>query len=308
MTIAVTMVKLLFAMALGFYFNKKDILTPDVNKKLSAMIVNFTCPILIISSASSAADGDPSAVYILLVGGVIFYLITLFWSPVIVRMLGVDKDLRGIYRCMLIFSNSAFMGYPVCEALFGSTAVFYASVFNFMFNILFFSYATYIIAKDAGQTSGIHIKQLINMGTISAVIALVVYFAGIKLPDLILSPLSFVGGLTTPMSMLIIGANMATYKLGDIFKNKKMYVLTVIRLLILPILTALVFQCFTKSYDVLGVAVMTAAMPVASLVAMGSSQYEKQGKIASVSVVFTTICSMVTIPIIAILLNVFFGN
>ena len=61
MTIVTTMCKLLFAMLIGFYLFKKDILTKEVNAKLSSLIVQITCPCIILNSLSTVSH-DPEAV------------------------------------------------------------------------------------------------------------------------------------------------------------------------------------------------------------------------------------------------------
>ena len=218
MTIVITMCKLFFAMAVGFYLNKRDILNPEINKKLSSLIVDVTCPFLIISSASSVGSGDAKDVLLLLITGAAVYILLPFIAMLVVKILRVPKDSRGVYQCMVMFSNNSFMGYPVVEALFGGFAIFYTTIFHMGFNFLFFTYGIFIMAKDAGTVSKFNPKRLINTGVIASIIALIIYFAGIQVPEIILSPLSFVGNITTPLSMLVIGSNMASYKLSDVFK------------------------------------------------------------------------------------------
>lgn len=305
MTIAITMSKLLFAMAVGFFLRKSNIFDRHVSEKLSKMIVTVTCPILILSSASSVEGGSSGDVIFLLVAGAAVYVVMTLLSLLICKVMRVPHDCQGTYRCMYIFANCSFMGYPVVEALYGSYAIFYTTIFHFGFNILFFSYGIYLISKDAGAVSSFEPKRLINTGTVAGVLALVIYFTGFQMPEIIGSPLSFVGNITTPLSMVVIGSNMAGYKLGEVFKEKKTYLTAVIRLVIIPLVIFLVMRLFTSNAELLGIMTVTMGMPVASLVAMASSGYEKQGKIASLSVVVTTILSMATIPIMVVLLKMF---
>lgn len=107
--------------------------------------------------------------------------------------------------------------------------------------------------------------------------------------------------------MLIIGSNMANYPLHDIFSEKKVYVMAALRLLVIPVLAALFMSFLTDDPLLICMTSMTLGMPVGSMVAMASSKYEKQGRIGSISVVMTTICSMVTIPILATIFKFWFG-
>ena len=307
MTIVVTMTKLLFAMAVGFYLNKKNILDVETSKKLSAMVVNLTSPLLIISSAGCVAGGSQGDILLMLVAGLCLYASFPLLSFLMARMVHAPSGCRGVYQCMLMFANTAFMGYPVVQALYGETAIFYTTIFNFGYTILFYTYASYLLDKEGGKSSRFNPKRLINIGLLSGLIALIIPFSGIMLPGIIMEPCSFIGSVTTPLSMLIVGSNMANYPLHDIFSEKRIYVVTVVRLLAMPLLTALYMSMITDNALLICMAAMTIGMPVGSMVAMASSQYEKQARIGSISVVMSTICSMVTIPVLAVIFNLWFG-
>ena len=108
----------------------------------------------------------------------VLYVILPFLSWALVRLMRVPEHLRRTYMCMLIFSNNSFMGYPVVEALFGGSAIFYITIFNLPFSILFFSLGLRLLKKDSmvGQESAVQekisIKSLINVGVVASLAAL----------------------------------------------------------------------------------------------------------------------------------------
>lgn len=307
MTIVVTMTKLLFTMAVGFYLNKKNILDQETGKKMSAMVVNFTAPLLIISSASQVAGDNQSVILLMLFSGLFLYFLFPVISLAAAKLVHAPSDCRGVYQCMVMLANTAFMGYPVVQALYGESAIFYTTIFNFGYNILFYTYGSFLMDKDAGQASKFEPRRLLSAGFLAGMVALIIPFSGITLPDMILQPCSFIGNITTPMSMLIVGSNMANYPLRDIFSEKRIYVMAFIRLLVMPVLTAAYMSLLTDDPLLICMTAMTIGMPVGSMVAMASSKYEKQGRIGSISVVMTTICSMATIPILAVIFKLWFG-
>lgn len=307
MTIVVTMTKLLFTMAVGFYLNKKNILDQETSKKMSAMVVNFTAPFLIISSASQVAGDNQSVILLMLFSGLFLYFLFPVISLAAAKLVHAPSDCRGVYQCMVMLANTAFMGYPVVQALYGESAIFYTTIFNFGYNILFYTYGSFLMDKDAGQASKFEPRRLLSAGFLAGMVALIIPFSGITLPDMILQPCSFIGNITTPMSMLIVGSNMANYPLRDIFSEKRIYVMAFIRLLVMPVLTAAYMSLLTDDPLLICMTAMTIGMPVGSMVAMASSKYEKQGRIGSISVVMTTICSMATIPILAVIFKLWFG-
>ena len=307
MTIVVTMTKLLFTMAVGFYLNKKNILDQETSKKMSAMVGNFTAPLLIISSASQVAGDNQSVILLMLFSGLFLYFLFPVISLAAAKLVHAPSDCRGVYQCMVMLANTAFMGYPVVQALYGESAIFYTTIFNFGYNILFYTYGSFLMDKDAGQASKFEPRRLLSAGFLAGMVALIIPFSGITLPDMILQPCSFIGNITTPMSMLIVGSNMANYPLRDIFSEKRIYVMAFIRLLVMPVLTAAYMSLLTDDPLLICMTAMTIGMPVGSMVAMASSKYEKQGRIGSISVVMTTICSMATIPILAVIFKLWFG-
>ena len=310
MVIISTMCKLLFAMVLGFFLCKKGILNKNINKNISNLIVQVTCPCLIVCSVATVPHGGGIEIVKLLIAGVVVYIITPLFARVITKIMRVPAHLRGTYMCMFIFANSMFMGYPVVQALYGDMAIFYCTIFNMPFNILYFSLAMNYFKKDAAIGAGtyqkekINPKKFINMGIIASIVALVIYFVRIPVPALVYDCLGFVGNITTPLSMVIIGSALATVSLKEIKTEKGIWPMIPIRLALIPFLVWCIMHLFTKDPMIIGICTVSLGMPVASLVAMGSAQYERQGKCASIGVAVSTIFSMVSIPIMAILLGV----
>lgn len=307
MVIVITMLKLLFAMALGFYLSKKDVLTVEVNKRLSTMIVSIASPLLVISSAGSANGDDSAGVALLLVAGAVLYCVLPLIAFLVAKLVRAPKELMGVYQCMIMLANAGFMGHPVNQALYGNSAIFYGSVFNFGYNVLFYTYATFLIDKDGGSASRFEPRRLVSVGVVAAVIAIILYFTGIKLPAVILEPVSFVGNVSMPLSMMVIGANMASYSLKDIFSEPRVYIMTIIRLLVMPLLTAMYLSFLTDNGLLISVASMTMGMPIGSMLAMASGRYENTARIGNISVAMSTICSMITIPILAVIFRIWFG-
>ena len=309
MTIVITMCKLLFAMIIGFYLFKKGILNQEVNGKLSGFIVQITCPCIILNSISTVSHDNPGMVLKLFLAGVVMYVIFPCLAFLITKLMRVPAYLRGTYMCMFIFSNNSFMGYPVVQALFGDSAIFYITIFNMPFNILFFSLALHFFKKDAAIESGnytkekVNLRNFINNGIIASVAALVIYFVNIPMPEIFYSCVGFIGNITTPLSMIIIGSSMAAASLKEIKTEKGIWPMLPIRLGVMPLVVWLFMHLVTEDPMLISICTIGAGMPVASLVAMGSAPYPRQNKAASIGVAVSTLCSLVTIPIMAALLG-----
>ena len=105
---------------------------------------------------------------------------------------------------------------------------------------MFYAVGLALVRRDAAADTGekFQVKSIFNTGTIAAILVMIIFFGKVALPDVVVAPLSFVGSLTMPLSMMIIGANMAQYRMREVFANKRMYALAVMRLVIVPLLVA----------------------------------------------------------------------
>lgn len=295
-----TMVKLFALMILGFVLYKKEFFDSKFNAKVSEFIVNFTAPALIIYTVCGSAAGDKQDVIKLIVIGVILYILLPVLAWIITKLLRVKKEDEGIYQMMIIFSNVAYMSYPIVQALYGDTAIFYNSLLHMGFNFLMFSYGIYLVTKGSKQEK-ISLKTLINPGLVASVIALIIYFTGIKVPGFISETCGFLGNITMPLSMIVLGSVLAGYSIKDMFAEKRIYIISIIKLIVFPIIAFYIARILFTDPVIIGMTTISMGMPTASMVVMMSVKYNKNVKIASVSVFVTTVLSIITIPLIYIL-------
>lgn len=108
--------------------------------------------------------------------------------------------------------------------------------------------------------------------------------------------------MTTPLSMIIIGRIISEMKIKEIIKEKNIYSNSIIRLLIIPLLVFFILKIFIISNIVLGVCVLLAAMPVAVTTPIFAEKYNGDINLSSKAVVISTLLSVVTIPLLIIIL------
>ncbi len=296
-----TMFKLFALLVLGYYFYKKNYFNSEVNEKLSNMIVRFTAPALIISSVSNVESVNKAEVIKIVGVGVVLYLILPLIAYITIQLLRVEKSKEGIYQMLITFSNVSFMSYPIVQAFYGDVAIFYNTLLHMPFNILIFTYGEYLLSKGEEKVN-IKLKDILSPGLLAAVGALIIYFAEIQLPSFIGTTCSFLGGITTPLSMLILGSVLGGYSIKEVFLEKRLYLISVIKLVILPVIVFFVFKRIFSDPIIIGVATLTMGMPAASMCVMLSIKYEGQVKVASIGVFITTILSLISIPAIYLIL------
>ncbi|MDE5966535.1 MAG: AEC family transporter [Lachnospiraceae bacterium] len=303
MVVLQVMLELFFIILIGYFLAKKNVMNQDTAKRISVLVVNITFPALIIASVSANLDqGSLSSVMGIFLLGIICYAVLPLFAWIFGKCIRVPEEQQGIYQFMFIFGNCAFMGYPVLAAIFGSQAIFLGAIFNLPFNLLAFSYGIMLVCRDGEKKAGFQPSKLLNPGIVASLLALLIYGVQLRLPLILVDLCDMLGNMTTPLSMLVLGVSLAELPIKDVFLDVRIYLMSFIRLLLIPFLTYFLLQLFVSDTMSIGVAVISFAMPVASMAVMLSSQYEGNVKLASIGVFVSTLLSVITIPIISALL------
>ena len=294
------MVVLFILLAVGFIGGKVKLISVDASKFLSKIVINITSPCTILSSVlSGEVNITTGATMVFLLISFIAHFLFILVSIPAARVLGGDKSNRGLYSYMAAFGNTAFMGFPVIIAIFGNASAFYVALFNIPFFLLTFSVGIMLISGKGGKFDP---KVLVSPMIVSAIVAIVVAVSGLKAPVVITEPIRLLGNITTPGSMLVIGSTLARVSFKEVFSEWRLYPVALLKLVILPVLTWLVFKNFVSSAMLLGVIVILAGMPTAAMAAMVAIEYGGNERIASGGVSMTTLLSGATIPLVVYLL------
>lgn len=267
------------------------------------MIVNLACPFLILCSVSSSEGGNRTDVLYVLGAGFLMYLLLIAFAAAAVRLLHVKQADSGTMQCMIVFSNNSFMGYPVVQSVLGEEAIFYTSMLHFSFNLFIYTYGAVCLSKGGERQNPKEVvKKMMTPGFALMLLALAVYLLDLRIPPLLRETMQMVGNITTPLSMIVLGSTLAAYPLRQALTDWRCYGVSAIRLLAVPCVTLAVCRLLGVSDFMTGVAVLTNAMPVASMVVMFANQYEGNKELASRGVLISTTLSVLTIPFISMLL------
>lgn len=297
-----TQVFILFILILvGYIATKKNLIDSSLTKKLSKLIMNIFLPCMIINSMQ--LEYSPTVlkkVLLLILISLLIYAIS-FLIAIIFKAISRSKNDIGVYQFAILFSNVGFMGYPIVEAILGKDAIFYAAIFNIPFNLLIMTLGVFVICKENNNYS-FSFKSLINPVIISIFIGLSLFILNIKLPYIINRPIELLGNITTPLSMIVIGSMLCLSSISECVKNKKLYIVSFIRLILMPILIYFILKGIVYDKLLFSIPIVIVSMPVASNTAILSSEYNANDKLASQLVFMSTLFSIVTIPIISSIL------
>ncbi len=307
------MVVLFLLMGIGYLCYKKKIITDEVSKKLSAIVVNIANPALVLTGCMG--EEKIQGRELLLTIGIILaiYAALILIAQILPKALGIEKKSRGVYKAMTIFSNIGFMGFPVISALYGSSALLYGALFTIPYNILIYTYgiASMSVKKEEkgvpSKTEGSRLKFLLgrifNAGVIACIVTMVLYLFQIPIPAMLGDTITHLSNLTAPLSMMVIGASLATIDLKKLFTDVKLLIFSAIKLLVIPIAGVLIIRQFVSNEMICGVCMVMLATPVGSMTAMLAQQYDGDYEMASRGVALTTILSVVTIPLVSMIVS-----
>lgn len=305
------MLVLFIIMVIGFIAYKKNIITDETSKKLSAIVVNISNPALILSSVTGNATvtgAELVETMFVAIGMYVFLIAVAALVPVIIKAPAKD---RGTYRVMTIFGNVGFMGFPIISSLYGGGALLYASLFLLPYNILIYTYGVWEMCKSSSEGSGAvkksgreSIKQIFNIGVIFCIIAVVVYALGIKFPAWVNTMVSMLSSTTAPLSMMVIGASFATMNFKKVFLNVRTWVFSALRLLVIPVLGTFLVSLVTDNPSIIGVTMVMLGVPVGSMTAMLAQEYGGDYALSSETVAMTTLLSVVTFPIVSMVMHI----
>lgn len=297
------MTQLFLLIFLGFFLYKVHILSKSLNQGLTKLILHVTLPFMIFSSVLEQANRPPvvEVLSVFLIAIILNFLMP-FFCLLVIKLLRFPKAEQGLYAFMCAFSNIGFMGFPILNALYGETGLFYGGIFNIIFNLSIFTVGIYLMNYGTEKKAAIQLKSLFTPGIILSSLSVIVYFLNIPFPSVLVETISDLGSITSPCAMLLIGSTLATMDLKSIFSNRRIYVFSILKQFLLPLILFPLFRFFIKNEFLLGLSFVLYLMPTANTAVLFATNYGKDEKLAAKGVFITTVFSMISVPLLLSLL------
>lgn len=295
------MVELFLILTLGYIAAKKKVVSPKFGSQLSNFILSITLPCMMLASvATMPEDTDQKDVVMMFIIAILFYVVMPLIAYGIAKILIVKKEDRHLYMYMTIWSNIGFMGFPVIASIFGEGAIFYATIFNLIFNVSNFTLGIMLMSKEGKKA--LDFKKFLSPGMIASIAAVFMFATHLRLPQLLTDTLKTVGDTTTPLAMIVIGIALSGISVKSVFTEIRLYPYVIIKQLLLPLLAWAILKNVIINPFLLGIVIVIIAMPVATSAVLFANRYENNVTLATKGVFITTLASVVTIPMIAYLL------
>lgn len=296
------MVTLFIIVILGYLLRKLNYFEGDFDKKLSALIIDVTCPLLILSSVMGDELPDRKLILPLLGVGFATYILLCVLAFTVPRLITKDTMAQGMIGFAMMFGNVGFIGYPIVASIFGHQAIFYAALLN-MPNTFFIFTAGVMLVKGERSRGSFNWKMFLSPMMLSAYIATIIVAFGIHVPHLIGNPVTMIGNITVPGSLLVIGSSLSEIKFGNMLRDCRVYVTSLFRLVLIPLVMYAVFRLCNVNELVNEINTVVIAMPVAAFGVMFCMRYNRDEKLMTELTLVTTVLSVITIPLLHVFIQ-----
>ena len=296
------MLTLFAIVVVGYVAGKLGYMGGTFDKRLSKLVIDISCPALILSSAMTGTLPDRRFILPLLAISVITYIVLAAIAFVLPRYIVRRPDDEGVVGFALMFGNVGFMGYPVVASIFGHEAVFYAAVLNVVNTFAVFTVGTMLIT-GRGEVGGERFQKKVLYSTPMLAAYLTMGIVALEIdniPGAISQPLTMLGNITVPAALLIIGSSMSQLPLRSMLGNLTVYLTTALRLVVLPLGVYYLTKALGFSDEVVNINTVVIAMPVATYGTILCLKYEKDTTMITEVTFVTTLLSMLTIPVLTL--------
>lgn len=314
-----TMLSLFLCIFIGYYAAKRNIIDELGIDKLNSLLLNITFPFMMISifnielSSTVLEKGMSIFIYGLfyqIVLTIIAFTFTCLIGFGLERESTVGFERKKIVQFAMIFTNTGFIGLPLIGSVLGSEGLLYASLLNIPFNITCFTFGVYLL-QPKGENNvnlksilttpvmiGIWVGLFLMLSQLVLPGTFVVDGEVVRLPSFLTKSINMVGGITSPLAMIIVGASLKQTNFKRVFCDWKLHLFAFVKLLIAPFIVYMLANLFISDQQLLLIVTVFAAIPTATVTTLLAERYGHDYVYASEIVFITTLYSIITIPLI----------
>lgn len=287
--------KMFLILIVGYICYHTKLVDHHGNKVLSNLLLLVVNPILIVNALQMDYSASRMKGFLL---AALLAALTHVVGILLSRVLFPEKRSRdyNIEQFSSIYSNCGFMGIPLANSILGSEGILFITSYMIVFNLFCWTHGLMLMTGNASRKQ---IKKgLTSPVMIASVIGLFLFVLQIRLPSVVNETIGYISNMNTPMAMLIAGVALAETNLFGALKNRRLYLVTAVKLLILPLVMLVCLSFLPFDHKVLCAVLLAAACPCATTGTMFALRYDGNYKYASELFAFTTVVSMATIPVI----------
>lgn len=296
---------------IGAIAAKAKVFNSESKDVLSKVIFNISLPLMLFTNFFRL-EATPrlianSLTVLAISGFVVFFLLIIGW--IAAKVFRFKDAEAAVFKTHSMFGNTIFLGFPLITALYGVEGLLYASMFQLISSILMWTVGVIVLNHGNGISWKKSLLKVVNPNTIATLLGLAFFLLSVKLPAVILKPMTELGAANTWLSMLYIGAMLVFSNVGGLLKKKSLYIISLNRLIIAPALMILIFWLIghfaglSPDKLVSSVIILEASMPCMATVVIMAKEFGSDDSLAVGNVFVSTILSIITLPLVVVVLS-----
>lgn len=278
---------------IGYGLSKAKIVKAENSKILSELLVYVFLPCNVFKTFASQCTFDyirekyslmcVSLVIIVIIGVAAYFASKLFSRK---------KYEQRIYEYSLVVPNLGYMGYALAESLGGADFLLDVMIFAFPVSVYIYAYGFGMLTKR-----GVSFKKVFNPAIVALLAGMAAGLLSVPIPDTVMAVLSKSSDCMAPSSMLLAGIVISDFKLKTLLSDKKNYIVTFLRLIIIPFAVGLLLKAFCGS-ETARIAVMIYAMPCGLNAIVYPKLVDENCIIGAGQAVISNLLAIATIPVV----------
>ena len=299
--------KIVVAVTLGFILRKAKVIDARMQKGLSDILLLAILPFSILASSNYEKTPEVAeGMLVTLAASLIYYLVSLIAMRLLSRKLPFEEKEKRVFVTMTVFANTGFVGFPLMSALYGNAGLLMAVVFNLAYNLFMYTYGIHLLSGKTGSLRSI----LTNPVNIASVLAILIFVSPLRFSSYVSAPIDLIAAMTVPLSMIIIGSNLAAMPFHKVVSDPKSYLISFVRLILLPgaVLLGmyLVFRHTSTAPETAAVITLMCALPCGSMNVILSEKYDCAPEFAARATVQSMLLCMASLPLFVLICDKLF--
>ena len=290
-------IEMFMILLVGIIIYKGKIIDDVSTKHLSNVLLLLVSPLLIVQSYQ--IDFNKKLLYGLLWALLASFLTFLFMIIVSEFLFHGNKNRSSVEKIAVSYSNSGFIGIPLISGVLGDKGVFYMTAYITVFNVLLWTHGV-VLMGDSKDLKGAW-KNFLSPAIIAVIVGIILFLFQLRLPQFIENPLEMIASMNTPLGMIVAGANLAQGNILKSLKNKRLYYLSFIKLIVYPLAGNIILWLLPLEFEVAFTVFIALACPAGASVVMFAQRYDRDAYYGSEIFVITTLLSAITLPLLSII-------
>lgn len=289
--------ELFIMILLGFILVKSSLLTKHDSKVLSTIALYIVTPCVIINAFQVQHSQDVKNGLILsFLAAIIIHIIYI----VGVRIVGKGYTLNGVEKATIIYTNAGNLIIPLVQALLGKEWVVYTTGYILVTTIFIWTHGRMLICEE----KGFNVKELLkNVNVVACIMGILMFALKIQFPSLITETMDSISATIAPISMIVAGMLIAGMDVKDCLKNKRLYIITFLKMIVFPLFAVSLLKftnlsSMVKNGDIiLLISLLASIAPTAASVTQLAQIYDADSEYASAYYFITTLLCILTMPV-----------